>query len=107
MSEITLPIVKNLCEKYASKYTCDYSIEQSKTTKSIYIKFYLAKQGNKFTIRLSDHCANKKRYKGATINSNKKTSLQMLESMIKNKFKKHLPLRVQNIIQDIKKEQNI
>lgn len=104
MKNLPIHAIESLCDKYAKKCHCIYEIEKSKTTNSIYIRFYLSKQGNKFTIRISDHVANRRRYRGASINSFTKKTLIRLEDMIKGKLRKHMQIRVHQILKEIKEK---
>lgn len=97
MNNLSINAIKALCDKYAEKTRSTYEIKHSKSTSSLYIVFYLAEQGNKFTIRVSDHKPDRRKYKGATINT-RKNALKKIDRLIRCKLRKHLSLRVRQII---------
>ena len=79
---MTNTAIRQICNKYSQKYNCTYQIRNSKTTSSVYIKFYF-ENGKHLSVRLANH-----RQYGSKISSVKPTA-DKLENLLKNKFKKY------------------
>jgi len=91
---MTENVIREVCDKYSKRYDCTYNIKRSKTTDSIYIRFYFNdKEDNKFSIRLLNH----RKYK--TKISSVKPTRDRLEKILYKKFIKYEIYKVLNFKQ--------
>lgn len=88
---MTDEVIRKICDRYSKKYNCTYKIQHSKTTPSVYIKFYFG-DNERVSIRISNH----RKYNCGI--SSVKPSVKKLENILKKKLNRHSSYRILKIL---------